>query len=238
VTVNDLDTIVQDQIDVSRPTTPSQRLAALNVGLEKFISTVLAVRPETFTQEAVVTLPANRLRVPMSSSVDFPKPVERVLSIESVGANGPTLDGVVSVASARPVAFHYCSSVSPEFAAAQRLGACDRAIVFYDVNTIATVPTLLLAPALGTPLTVLFRTIYRPLRFTFAGQTVEPFFERYQEGIVAFAMHHLLRNVNDQEANSYQATAEAVRGEMAARLELVSHQNIEEIGSGLLFGDV
>lgn len=232
----DLDAIVKDLIDLSRPTSKEARWVAINHGYREASRAISAARPEAFLQEAMVELPANTLRFALTGS-EFVRPVQRVAKIVGLGPSAANLSGSTSAAGSRVLKFRYASITSEEFRAGEALGATDVGEVLYDMVLPNGVPTLALAPALSTPVLVLVSTIYRPVRLAADAAVVEAVIEQHQELVIAYAMQWLLRTVNDAEASGWGAQATELRAELTQDVSKVSEEGTEAFGSDCYFGD-
>lgn len=238
-TLGNIDAVIEDLIRVSRPTSPQTRYTAINYGYSRCIDAIVEARPEYFLQEAAITLPAGVMRYRLNDSNLFPQPVKRIKNIVAVGPQSAALETGIVIASERVVDFRYASMETPEFQQAQRFGARESDVIFYDMVFVdGGIPVLAFAPALSSAMTVLVSTIFRPQRLTDPGSSkLMPIIEQHQECPIAYAMDWLLGTVNDAERGMWEGKGDKLKAELVQAVATVSLQNTEHLGSDLMFGD-
>lgn len=236
-TLGDIDAIVAEKLLTTRPASQLARTAAINRAHRQGIDAIIEVRPDFFLQDDVVVLPANQLRVPLTTvafPAHFTNPVIRIVVIAVLGSNAPTLDGTIVVSSDRVIEFERKEMAGLEFQAAMVLRPGNASTkIFYDLIFPSGVPTLAFAPALGTTVTALVSTIFDPARLSAPADPIQPILgDRFRELLIAGAMAWLLRDVSDTEAGKYDDEATLLQAKLATAVSTVSDRS-QSMGSDL-----
>jgi hypothetical protein len=237
-TLSDIDALVRPVIELSRPASTAERYSAINHGYGKGIRAVAAARPDYFRQEAMLTIPANILRILLFPGLPFLKPVLRINHIGVYRPGAPSLFGAGDIAGARDIIFERAGEQSDRFQNALRATAYEADRIYYDVIFESGVPVLALAPALKTETTALASSIYQPTLLTDSAPTLEPVFDNYQDMIVGYALAWLLRGVNDSEKKEWFDVAEQIKLEMLSHIGPATEQGTDHFDTGLSWDDI
>lgn len=251
--LSDVQALVRQVSDRTRPVGDAELVAAINFGYRELIRAIRDLQAEQFVQETNgFVMTAGKTRYPLDDLTLFPKPVRRVRRIVGISATGAVATpgfgfgqggfgqggfggggtaGGTGQETVNLIQFRWVGIEDAAFMQAEVLAPTDA--VVYDLIFPGGVPTLAIAPKLTTDQMVQIITVYEPTRLSAPTEAIEPVVADHIEAVVARALEIIFRATNDSDADRWGLDAKEMRSQIIQDVSTRAEQNTTGFGTDL-----